>query len=116
MTRFLEISLALLVACSEAAGLAAGNSRHGLLPGPATDPAGQVTTYAYDDAGRLETVTDPLDHTTTYAYDAAGRLETVTDPLDHTTTYGYDWMARQASVTNALDETASDLFDTAALR
>jgi len=35
----------------------------------------RVTTFDYNDLGRLETVTDPLNRTTTMAYDLAGRIE-----------------------------------------
>jgi YD repeat-containing protein len=51
-----------------------------------SDPAVRVTTFAYDDAGKLLTQTDPAGTITAYAYDADGRLlqTTVTDPADPT--------------------------------
>jgi len=44
-----------------------------------TDPRLNVTTYAYDDAGRRISVTDPLNKVTTFTYDVAGNQLSVTD-------------------------------------
>jgi YD repeat-containing protein len=40
----------------------------------AADVGGRLTSYGYDDAGRLSVLVDPSGETTRYAYDALGRL------------------------------------------
>ncbi|MFZ5558105.1 MAG: RHS repeat domain-containing protein, partial [Pseudomonadota bacterium] len=85
-----------------------------------TNPAGQVTQYAYDAQGNLTSVTDPLNRVTANAYDALNRLVTVTDPANGVTAFGYTPLDQLASVTdprnlvtrytrNALDELTSQL-------
>jgi YD repeat-containing protein len=44
-----------------------------------------VTTYAYDDAGRRTTVTDALNHVTTFGYDASGSQTSVKDANQNVT-------------------------------
>jgi YD repeat-containing protein len=39
-----------------------------------TDVGGRVTSYRYDDAGRLSALVDASDETTTYQYDSLGRV------------------------------------------
>ncbi|MFI1399795.1 putative T7SS-secreted protein [Streptomyces sp. NPDC020681] len=82
------------------------------------DVAGDVTTYAYDPAGRLVQAAGPggeLVHTydrcgrvkteladgraTTYAYDAAGRRTRRVTPTGRLTTYGYDAAGRPTHLT-----------------
>jgi YD repeat-containing protein len=53
-----------------------------------TNRAGQVTTYAYNGSGQLETVTGPFGHTLTFTY-SSGHLATLTDSAAKTITYGY---------------------------
>ncbi|MGI8984753.1 MAG: RHS repeat domain-containing protein [Acidimicrobiales bacterium] len=55
--------------------------------------------YAYDAAGRLETVTDSEGGLTTFVYDAANRITMITDAADHVTRFGYDAAGRVATVT-----------------
>ncbi len=60
----------------------------------ADDTAKLTTTYEYFDDGQIHFVRTPNPTgdglaTTEYAYDAAGRLETVTQPLNHTVRYAY---------------------------
>ncbi len=68
-----------------------------------TDAEGEVTSYAYDNLGRLVTTTLPPampgDPAAVYtrSYDTLGRLSTVTDPLGHVTQYFYDWRHRLIS-------------------
>lgn len=59
------------------------------LPGSTGQPAGRIT-YAYDDAGRIESITDPAERRVDFGYDAAGRLIKTTFGDDSTeeTTYG----------------------------
>lgn len=66
-----------------------------------TDPNGNVTTYVYDDFGRMLTQVSPVTGTTTYAYDLAGDLISATDANGATTTRTYDVLGR---VTQALSE------------
>lgn len=47
------------------------------------DPAGNVTGYGYDIAGRPLSTTDPTGATTRYAYDNVGNTTTITRPLDY---------------------------------
>jgi RHS repeat-associated protein len=62
------------------------------LPDTVTDAKDRVTTYRYDDAGRLLSVQgpDPMVPATRYSYDANGNLATLTDPNDRVTSYSYD--------------------------
>jgi len=64
---------------------------------PASGPA-QVTTWGYDDKGRLTDQTLPGNVTTHYAYDATDNLTSVTD-AGGTVSYGYDDANRLTSVT-----------------
>jgi RHS repeat-associated protein len=70
-----------------------------------TNPAGAVTTNAYDAAGNLVTAdrsanndagTHPVKH---YAYDALGRLTAETDADGHTVSYTYDAVDRVKTAT-----------------
>src|SRR5688572_18170281 len=66
--------------------------------------AAVATTFAYDAAGRLETVTDAHDHVTFSAYDALGRLEdsianaTGSTGEDAPTSFEYDALDRLTAV------------------
>lgn len=63
------------------------------------DPNGNVTQYAYDDAGRRTTLTNALLQVTTFGYDPAGNQTSVLDALSHTTAYTYDGDNRRTRVT-----------------
>ena len=88
-----------------------------------TDRNGNITSYSYDDAARLESVTqkpDPvgtplLEYTTTVARDLNGNAEQVTQANGVVTDYGYDALNRLTSVTThpsgALDLTTSYVLD-----
>jgi RHS repeat-associated protein len=45
-----------------------------------TDPAGKVTTFAYDAAGKLASITDPAGRVSTFVVNAAGDLVSITGP------------------------------------
>ena len=88
-----------------------------------TDRNGNITTYSYDDAARLETVTqkpDPIGtpllvYTTSVARDLNGNAEQVTQANGVVTDYGYDALNRLTSVTThpsgVLDLTTSYVLD-----
>jgi RHS repeat-associated protein len=63
----------------------------------------RVTTYAYDDYGRLHTVTDgnTPSGVTTYDYDTMSRLTTITDARGEPTVFHYDAFGRVDQVTYA---------------
>ncbi len=69
----------------------------------ATDPRGNVTSYAYDSNGDVTSVAQPAvggsNPTTTYTYNNFGEVVTMTDPLGHVTSYTYDAHGNLTSVT-----------------
>jgi RHS repeat-associated protein len=71
-----------------------------------TDPNGNVTSYIYDDFGRMIRQTSPVTGVTNYAYDAAGNLGTMTDANNATTTRTYDALNRMLSAVSS--KTGSD--------
>lgn len=97
-----------------------------------TDPAGNVTQFAYNIAkntitttnpdlgvvvrtnnsfGNPLSITDPLGRTTTYTYDAAQNLPSQTDPLGNTSSYTYDANGFQTSETDPLQHTTKKAYD-----
>ncbi|SIS00485.1 RHS repeat-associated core domain-containing protein [Micromonospora avicenniae] len=64
-----------------------------------------VTTYEYDDVGRLKTLSAPpsagesVRNDTTYSYFDNGLTKTSSDPWDIVTTYGYDKLGAQTERT-----------------
>ncbi len=67
-----------------------------------TDPLGNVTSYAYDSAGRLTTKTYPpltggAAVVETRTYDSHGRLATITNPAGHQKQFVYDTQHRLIS-------------------
>jgi YD repeat-containing protein len=62
-----------------------------------TDPNGNVTTYVFDDFGRMQRQNSPVSGTTSYAYDLAGNLLTTTDANSAATTRVYDSLNRATS-------------------
>ena len=69
------------------------------------DPNGNVTQYAYDDAGRRTSVTDALNHITSFTYDAVGNQLTMTDANNNTASYVYDAANRRTQV-NYVDKSS----------
>ena len=79
----------------------------------ATDPLGNVTTNAYDDAGNLTSVTDPNTHATAYGYDAANNLTSVTDAANKVTAYVYDNVGNLTTRTDANTHVTTYAYDDA---
>jgi len=73
-----------------------------------TDPNGNITTYTYDDFGRMLSQTSPVTGTTTYAYDLAGDLLSMADANHGTTTRTYDSLGRVLTSTSAISGGASE--------
>lgn len=89
-------------------------------------PSGNVTSYAYDADGRLDTVTlenytgDPANPSSpqnlvesSRAYDPAGRLASVTDSMGWVTSYGYTDDGLIASVTRSDPSTGASFTEQA---
>jgi RHS repeat-associated protein len=72
-----------------------------------TDPAGSVTTYAFDpqNGNRPVSTTDFLGRTS-YGYDVAGFLHTVTDPTGAVVTTGHDVRGNMVSQTTCQNQAA----------
>ncbi|MBV9449023.1 MAG: hypothetical protein JO345_24310, partial [Streptosporangiaceae bacterium] len=74
-----------------------------------SDANGNVTRYAYDQAGHQASVTEPsytppgasspVNGTTSFTYDHLGQETSSTDPLGDKTTYAYDQLGDRASRT-----------------
>ncbi|KTE85173.1 hypothetical protein ATE72_04755 [Sphingopyxis sp. HXXIV] len=72
-------------------------------PRPAAGGQDDVTSFAHDSAGNLQTMTNALGHVTTFAgYDANGRPGSMTDPNGAVTLFAYDALGRLLS-TNRKD-------------
>ena len=66
-----------------------------------TAPNGAVTKYTYDANGNCTSITDAEDNTTTYEYDENNHIIKETDPLGNETVYSYDARGALSSVTEA---------------
>ena len=77
-----------------------GYDLHGNLTS-VTDPNGNITSYQYDDFGRLQRQTSPVTGVTAYVYDAAGNLGSVTDANGAVTTRTYDLANRILTAASA---------------
>lgn len=75
------------------------------------DALGRRTLFTYDRNNRLLTTTDPAGHVTSQAYDDVGNPASKTDGRGKTTTFSYDAQNRLTGVTNAKSDTTSYLFD-----
>jgi YD repeat-containing protein len=73
-----------------------------------TDPNGNVTTYTFDDFGRMRTQVSPVTGTTTYVYDAAGNILTIADANGATTTRTYDLANRLLTATSTRSGQANE--------
>ena len=83
-----------------------------------TDPNGNVTTYVYDDFGRMLSQASPVTGTTTYGYDRAGNLLSTTDANGATTVRTYDPLNRVLTATSSRTDLDTEAvvytYDTAA--
>jgi RHS repeat-associated protein len=87
-----------------------------------SDADGNVTTYGYDQDGRLSTTTlasytapgssTATVATTTRTYLPDGQVHTVTDPLGNITTYAYDQLGDVATITNPDTSVIHNTYDT----
>lgn len=78
----------------------------------ATAPAGQiVTSYGYDVHGNLTVVTDPNGNVTLYAYDDFGHMFKQASPVTGTTTYDYDLAGNLLSTTDANNAVTTRTYD-----
>ena len=79
-----------------------------------TDPNGNVTTYVYDDFGRMLSQMSPVTGLTKYSYDAAGDLLSTTDANNAVTTRTYDALGRaltSVATLGAASETVTWSYD-----
>jgi YD repeat-containing protein len=82
-----------------------------------TNPATQVTQYAYDNQGNLVSVVDSLGHVTTNVYDALNRIKQVIDPAASEsgsggiTRYVYDGLDQVTQVTDSRSLSTSYTID-----
>jgi RHS repeat-associated protein len=80
-----------------------------------TDPNGNVTTYVYDDFGRMRQQTSPVTGITDYDYDEAGNLLSVKDANDAKVVRTYDYLNRvltaDAKRDNVITESVSWIYD-----
>ncbi len=75
--------------------------KEGVLQEQAIPNPLRQTTYSYDSLmNRVNTITDPFNRAITYAYDAAGRRQTVDMPGEPVMNYDYDGAGRLATVTS----------------
>ncbi|MCK9609515.1 MAG: hypothetical protein M0R33_24060, partial [Methylomonas sp.] len=69
---------------------------------------GRITTFKYDDLGRVIEIVDPLvetptDKTQTFAYDEAGNVIEATDRKGQTSRYSYDRLNRNTQIDHLAD-------------
>ena len=70
-------------------GFSYDNAQHPFFPSATKDPQGNVTSYARDANGNVQTVSDP-EGTTTINHDGAGKqVSSIVDGNGHTTTFTY---------------------------
>ncbi|WP_244937164.1 RHS repeat-associated core domain-containing protein [Leptospira selangorensis] len=85
-------------------------------PSQITDPAGLITSFAYDVAGRRTSVTDPSSGTISYTYDTLGRVSNQTDARNKTITFSYDSIGRITSTqTNGVEAPIINEYDNGSL-
>src|SRR6185437_1437472 len=77
------------------------------------DQAGEITQYAYDNAGHLTSLLNAMGETTRFAYDEMGNLLFETDANNHTTRYEYDSRGRRTRRTLPLGMSETYSYDAA---
>jgi len=78
----------------------------------ASAPGGQIVTrYGYDSVGNLTSVTDPNGNLTTYVFDDFGRMQRQNSPVSGTTSYAYDLAGNLLSTTDANGATTTRVYD-----
>ncbi|MDP9190151.1 MAG: RHS domain-containing protein [Acidobacteriota bacterium] len=70
-----------------------------------------TTSYSYDTNGNLTSVTDPNGNITSYIYDDFGQLSRQQSPVTGTTTYAYDGAGNLMQLTDANGATTTRLYD-----
>ena len=78
-----------------------------------TDPAGKVSTLAYDVSGQVAQKTFLDGAADATAYDAEGRVVSVTDRDGHTTAFQYDAIGRRTKTTHPDGTTVVTTYDAA---
>ena len=76
-----------------------------------TNPKGDVTTLAYDNAGNVSNSTDAENRVTQFTYDPRNRLITVLDADLKTTQYGYDPKGNLVQVRDAKNQLTTFTYD-----
>ncbi|HPO29512.1 MAG TPA: hypothetical protein PLD35_05830, partial [Caldisericia bacterium] len=76
-----------------------------------TNPAGNTTTFNYDNYDKLTSITDPLGNSTSYEYDSAGYVTKITDARNNSVSFVYDALGRTTSVTDPLGNTYTYNYD-----
>ncbi len=76
-----------------------------------TYPDATVTENIYDDADRLEVVIDARGKSATFEHDAGGRRKKTIDALGFVTEFGYDTAGNQTSVKDAAGNVTAFVYD-----
>jgi len=76
-----------------------------------TNPKGDVTTLAYDNAGNVSNSTDAENRITQFIYDPRNRLITVLDADSKTTQYGYDPKGNLTQLRDAKNQLTTFVYD-----
>ena len=71
-----------------------------------------MTTYTYDNAGRLSTITDRKGNTLSYTYTPTGQIDTITYPDSSITHFTYDAIDRITQMQDSLGTTMYSYDDT----
>jgi RHS repeat-associated protein len=74
------------------------------------DALGNLTSYGYDNLGRINSRTDPLGRVTRYILDTRGRTLADIGPTNDTTRYFYDNTGNQIMTVNAMGDTARSTY------